>query len=130
MAVVVGWQYLGDLSFPKIGLQDALKMKQSIEDLSNDLLDTEERIKRSVKTLYEKRLELQELEEKVHAKIDIRERELKTQVKTIETKLQKLRGEVNFGLTKVQRDVTRALDAEVKNIKKSLNFIPTGNYFK
>ena len=102
MAILVGWQYMGDINFPKITLIDALEIERDLEAFQKNLQDIETRIKKSVDILNKKQMEVQALEEEVKGKFAIRERELRTQVKTIETKLQKLRSELNYGLNKVE----------------------------
>jgi len=121
MAILVGWQYMGDINFPKITLTDALEIERSLDAFQKNLQDIETRIKKSVNELNKKQMEVQALEEEVKEKFAIRERELRTQVKTIETKLQKLRGELNYGLNKVERDVANALDAKLKTLKDDIN---------
>jgi chromosome segregation ATPase len=121
MAILVGWQYMGDINFPKITLTDALEIERSLDAFQKNLQDIETRIKKSVNELNKKQMEVQALEEEVKEKFAIRERELRSQVKTIETKLQKLRGELNYGLNKVERDVANALDAKLKTLKDDIN---------
>lgn len=121
MAILVGWQYMGDINFPKITLINALELERDLEAFQKNLQDIETRIKKSVNELNKKQMEVQALEEEVKEKFAIRERELRSQVKTIETKLQKLRGELNYGLNKVERDVANALDAKLKTLKDDIN---------
>jgi len=73
----------------------------------------------SVDILNEKQMELQALEKEIKEKFAIQERELRTQVKTIETKLQKLRSELNDGLTKIERNVS-TIDSVVDEKFKTL----------
>ena len=121
MAILVGWQYMGDINFPKISLTDALEIERNLDEFQKNLQDVEVRIKKSVDILNKKRMEVQALEEEVKEKFAIRERELRTQVKTIETKLQKLRSELNSGLTKVERDVAKAVDVKFKTLWTMIN---------
>ena len=55
----------------------------------------------------------------IKEKFTIQEKELRAQVKTIETKLQKLRSELNDGLTKIERDVS-TIDSVVDEKFKTL----------
>ena len=119
MAILMGWQYMGDINFPKISLTDALEIERNLDEFQKNLQDVEVRIKKSVDILNKKRMEVQALEEEVKEKFAIRERELRTQVKTIETKLQKLRSELNDGLTKIERDVS-TIDSVVDEKFKTL----------
>ena len=119
MAILVGWQYMGDINFPKITLIDALEIERDLEAFQKNLQDIETRIKKSVDILNKKQMEVQALEEEVKEKFAIRERELRTQVKTIETKLQKLRSELNDGLTKIERNVS-TIDSVVDEKFKTL----------
>ena len=121
MAILMGWQYMGDINFPKISLTDALEIERNLDEFQKNLQDVEVRIKKSVDILNKKRMEVQALEEEVKEKFAIRERELRTQVKTIETKLQKLRSELNSGLTKVERDVAKAVDVKFKTLWTMIN---------
>ena len=73
----------------------------------------------SVDILNKKQMELQTLEKEIEEKFVIQEKELRTQVKTIETKLQKLRSEVNDALTKIERDVS-TIDSVVDEKFKTL----------
>ena len=119
MAILVGWQYMGDINFPKITLIDALEIERDLEAFQKNLQDIETRIKKSVDILNKKQMEVQALEEEVKGKFAIRERELRTQVKTIETKLQKLRSELHDGLTKIERNVS-TIDSVVDEKFKTL----------
>ena len=121
MAILVGWQYMGDINFPKITLINALELERDLEAFQKNLQDIETRIKKSVDILNKKQMEVQALEEEVKEKFAIRERELRTQVKTIETKLQKLRSELNSGLTKVERDVAKVVDVKFKTLWTMIN---------
>jgi len=73
----------------------------------------------SVDILNEKQMELQALEKEIKEKFTIQEKELRTQVKTIETKLQKLRSELYDGLTKIERNVS-TIDSVVDEKFKTL----------
>jgi len=73
----------------------------------------------SVDILNEKQMELQVLEKEIKEKFTIQEKELRAQVKTIETKLQKLRSELNDGLTKIERNVS-TIDSVVDEKFKTL----------
>ena len=119
MAILVGWQYMGDINFPKITLINALELERDLEAFQKNLQDIETRIKKSVDILNKKQMEVQALEEEVKEKFAIRERELRTQVKTIETKLQKLRSELSDGLTKIERNVS-TIDSVVDEKFKTL----------
>ena len=119
MAILVGWQYMGDINFPKITLIDALEIERDLEAFQKNLQDIETRIKKSVDILNKKQMELQALEEEIKEKFVIQERELQAQVKTIETKLQKLRSELNDGLTKIERNVS-TIDSVVDEKFKTL----------
>ena len=121
MAILMGWQYMGDINFPKITLINALELERDLEAFQKNLQDIETRIKKSVDILNKKQMEVQALEEEVKEKFAIRERELRTQVKTIETKLQKLRSELNYGLNKVEGDVARSVDVKFKTLWTMIN---------
>jgi len=73
----------------------------------------------SVDILNKKQMELQALEKEIKEKFTIQERELRAQVKTIETKLQKLRSELHDGLTKIERNVS-TIDSVVDEKFKTL----------
>ena len=73
----------------------------------------------SVDILNKKQMELQALEKEIKEKFTIQEKELRTQVKTIETKLQKLRSELDDGLIKIERDVS-TIDSVVDEKFKTL----------
>ena len=73
----------------------------------------------SVDILNKKQMELQVLEKEIKEKFVIQERELQAQVKTIETKLQKLRSELHDGLTKIERNVS-TIDSVVDEKFKTL----------
>ena len=109
MAILVGWQYDAiQKNFHEIEIR--IKKFESV-DLFNHI--------ESVDILNKKQMEVQALENEIKEKFDIQERELITQVKTIETKLQKLRSEVNDALTKIERDVS-TIDSVVDEKFKTL----------
>ena len=120
--MLVGWQYD---AFQKNlhEIESRIKKFESV-DLFNILEQISLAHIESVDTvdiLNKKRMEVQALEEEVKEKFAIRERELRTQVKTIETKLQKLRSELNSGLTKVERDVAKVVDVKFKTLWTMIN---------
>ena len=109
MAILVGWQYD---AFQKNlhEVESRIKKFESV-DLFNHI--------ESVDILNKKQMELQALEEEIKEKFVIQERELIAQVKTIETKLQKLRSELHDGLTKIERNVS-TIDSVVDEKFKTL----------
>ena len=109
LAILVGWQYD---AFQKNlhEVESRIKKFESV-DLFNHV--------ESVDILNKKQMELQALEKEIKEKFTIQERELRAQVKTIETKLQKLRSELNDGLTKVERNVS-TIDSVVDEKFKTL----------
>ena len=109
LAILVGWQYD---AFQKNlhEVESRIKKFESVE-LFNHI--------ESVDILNEKQMELQALEKEIKEKFTIQEKELRTQVKTIETKLQKLRSELNDGLTKIERNVS-TIDSVVDEKFKTL----------
>ena len=109
MAILVGWQY--DAFQENLHeVESRIKKFESV-----DLFDHSQ----SVDILNEKQMELQALEKEIKEKFTIQERELRAQVKTIETKLQKLRSEVNDALTKIERNVS-TIDSVVDEKFKTL----------
>ena len=96
VGIGVGWQY-DALQENLHELERRIKKFESV-DLFNHI--------ESVDILNEKQIELQALEKEIEEKFVIQERELQAQVKTIETKLQKLRSELHDGLTKIERNVS------------------------
>jgi len=109
MAILMGWQYDAiQKNFHEI--ESRIKKFESV-DLFNHV--------ESVDILNEKQMELQALEKEIKEKFVIQERELRAQVKTIETKLQKLRSELNDGLTKIERNVS-TIDSVVDEKFKTL----------
>jgi len=88
-------------------------------DLFNHIESVSQNLRMSVDILNEKQMELQALEKEIKEKFTIQEKELRAQVKTIETKLQKLRSELNDGLTKIERNVS-TIDSVVDEKFKTL----------
>jgi len=117
MAILVGWQYD---AFQKNlhEVESRIKKFESV-DLFNILEQISLAHIESVDILNKKQMEVQALEKEIKEKFAIQERELRTQVKTIETKLQKLRSELNDGLTKIERDVS-TIDSVVDEKFKTL----------
>tara|TARA_B100001079_G_scaffold258465_1_gene256719 strand:- start:50 stop:436 length:387 start_codon:yes stop_codon:yes gene_type:complete len=109
MVILVGWQYD---AFQK-NLHEVESRIKKFESV--DLFDHSQ----SVDILNKKQMELQALEEEIKEKFVIQERELQAQVKTIETKLQKLRSELHDGLTKIERNVS-TIDSVVDEKFKTL----------
>ena len=109
MVILVGWQYD---AFQKNlhEVESRIKKFESV-DLFNHI--------ESVDILNKKQMELQALEEEIKEKFVIQERELIAQVKTIETKLQKLRSELHDVLTKIERNVS-TIDSVVDEKFKTL----------
>ena len=109
MAILVGWQYD---AFQKNLHEVEIRIKKfESVDLFNHI--------ESVDILNKKQMELQALEKEIKEKFTIQERELRTQVKTIETKFQKLRSELNDGLTEIERNVS-TIDSVVDEKFKTL----------
>jgi len=121
VAILVGWQYDAALQKNLHEVEIRIKKFESV-DLFNILeqisLAHIESIE-SVDILNKKQMEVQALEKEIKEKFAIQERELRTQVKTIETKLQKLRSELNDGLTKIERNVS-TIDSVVDEKFKTL----------
>ena len=117
VAILVGWQYN---AFQKNlhEVESRIKKFESV-DLFNILEQISLAHIESVDILNEKQMELQAFEKEIKEKFTIQERELRTQVKTIETKLQKLRSELNDGLTKIERNVS-TIDSVVDEKFKTL----------
>ena len=117
IAILVGWQYD---TFQKNlhEIESRIKKFESV-DLFNHIESVSQQLRLSVDILNEKQIELQALEKEIKEKFAIQERELRTQVKTIETKLQKLRSELNDGLTKIERNVS-TIDSVVDEKFKTL----------
>ena len=110
MVILVGWQYDAAIQKNLHEIESRIKKFESV-----DLFDHSQ----SVDILNKKQIELQVLEEELASKFAIQERELRAQVKTIETKLQKLRSELNDGLTKIERNVS-TIDSVVDEKFKTL----------
>jgi len=109
MAILVSWQYD---AFQKNLHEVEIRIKKfESVDLFNHI--------ESVDILNEKQMELQALEKEIKEKFTIQEKELRTQVKTIETNLQKLRSELYDGLTKIERNVS-TIDSVVDEKFKTL----------
>ena len=121
MAILVGWQYDAALQKNLHEVEIRIKKFESV-----DLFNILEQISlahiesvESIDILNKKQMEVQALEKEIKEKFTIQERELRTQVKTIETKLQKLRSELNDGLTKIERNVS-TIDSVVDEKFKTL----------
>jgi len=121
VAILVGWQYDAALQKNLHEVEIRIKKFESV-DLFNILeqisLAHIESIE-SVDILNKKQMEVQALEKEIKEKFVIQEKELRTQVKTIETKLQKLRSELSDGLTKIERNVS-TIDSVVDEKFKTL----------
>ena len=117
MAILVGWQYD---AFQKNLHEVEIRIKKfESVDLFNHIESVSQQLRLSVDILNKKQMKVQALEKEIKEKFTIQERELRTQVKTIETKLQKLRSELNDGLTKIERDVS-TIDSVVDEKFKTL----------
>ena len=117
MAILVGWQYN---AFQKNLHEVEIRIKKfESVDLFNILEQISLAHIESVDILNKKQMEVQALEKEIKEKFVIQERELRAQVKTIETKLQKLRSELNDGLTKIERNVS-TIDSVVDEKFKTL----------
>jgi len=109
LVILVGWQYD---AFQKNLHEVEIRIKKfESVDLFNHI--------ESVDILNKKQMEVQALEKEIKEKFVIQERELRAQVKTIETKLQKLRSELYDGLTKIERNVS-TIDSVVDEKFKTL----------
>jgi len=117
MAILVGWQYD---AFQKNlhEIESRIKKFESV-DLFNHIESVSQQLRLSVDILNEKQIELQALEKEIKEKFTIQEKELRAEVKTIETKLQKLRSELHDGLTKIERNVS-TIDSVVDEKFKTL----------
>ena len=118
LAILVGWQYDAVLQKNLHELESRIKKFESV-DLFNILEQISLTHIESADILNEKQMEVQALEKEIKEKFTIQERELRAQVKTIETKLQKLRSELNDGLTKIERNVS-VIDSVVDEKFKTL----------
>ena len=121
VAILVGWQYDAALQKNLHEVEIRIKKFESV-----DLFNILEQISlahiesvESVDILNKKQIEVQALEKEIKEKFVIQERELRAQVKTIETKLQKLRSELNDGLTNIERNVS-TIDSVVDEKFKTL----------
>jgi len=118
LAILVGWQYDAALQKNLHEVENRIKKFESV-DLFNILEQISLAHIESVDILNKKQMELQALEKEIEEKFTIQERELRTQIKTIETKLQKLRSELHDGLTKIERNVS-TIDSVVDEKFKTL----------
>jgi len=117
IAILVGWQYD---AFQKNLHEVEIRIKKfESVDLFNHIESVSQQLRLSVDILNKKQMEVQALEKEIKEKFVIQERELRAQVKTIETKLQKLRSELNDGLTKIERNVS-TIDSVVDEKFKTL----------
>ena len=117
LVILVGWQY--DVFQKNLHeVESRIKKFESV-DLFNILEQISLAHIESVDILNKKQMEVQALEKEIEEKFTIQERELRAQVKTIETKLQKLRSELNDGLTKIERNVS-TIDSVVDEKFKTL----------
>ena len=122
VAILVGWQYdvfqknLHEVE-SRIKKFESVDLFNILEQISLAHIESIE----SVDILNKKQMEVQALEKEIKEKFTIQERELRAQVKTIETKLQKLRSELNFGLHKVEGDVARSVDVKFKTLWTMIN---------
>jgi len=120
MAILVGWQYdafqknLHEIE-SRIKKFESVDLFNILEQISLAHIESVE----SVDILNKKQIEVQALEKEIKKKFTIQERELRAQVKTIETKLQKLRSELHDGLTKIERNVS-TIDSVVDEKFKTL----------
>ena len=116
--MLVGWQYDAALQKNLHEVEIRIKKFESV-DLFNILEQISLAHIESVDILNKKQMEVQALEKEIKEKFVIQEKELRTQVKTIETKLQKLRSELYDGLTKIERNVS-TIDSVVDEKFKTL----------
>ena len=120
MVILVGWQYdafqknLHEVE-SRIKKFESVDLFNVLEQISLAHIESIE----SVDILNEKQMELQALEKEIKERFTIQEKELRAQVKTIETKLQKLRSELYDGLTKIERNVS-TIDSVVDEKFKTL----------
>ena len=118
LAILVGWQYDAALQKNLHEVEIRIKKFESV-DLFNHIESVSQQLRLSVDILNEKQMEVQALEKELDDKFAIQERELQAQVKTIETKLQKLRSELHDGLTNIERNVS-TIDSVVEEKFKTL----------
>ena len=116
--MLVGWQYDAALQKNLHEVESRIKKFESV-DLFNHIESVSQQLRLSVDILNEKQIEVLALEKEIKEKFTIQERELRAQVKTIETKLQKLRSELNDGLTEIERNVS-TIDSVVDEKFKTL----------
>ena len=117
LVILVGWQY--DVFQKNLHeVESRIKKFESV-DLFNILEQISLAHIESGDILNKKQMEVQALEKEIKEKFTIQEKELRTQVKTIETKLQKLRSELYDGLTKIERNVS-TIDSVVYEKFKTL----------
>ena len=109
LGIGVGWQY-NTIQKNLHELEGRITKFESV-DLFNHI--------ESVDILNEKQMELQALEKEIKEKFTIQEKELRAQVNTIETKLQKLRSELHEGVLKIERNVS-VIDSVVDEKFKTL----------
>ena len=120
VTILVGWQYdafqknLHEVE-SRIKKFESVDLFNILEQISLAHIESIE----SVDILNKKQMVLQALEKEIKEKFVIQERELRTQVKTIETKLQKLRSELDDGLTKIERNIS-TIDSVVDEKFKTL----------
>ena len=120
VAILVGWQYdafqknLHEVEI-RIKKFESVDLFNILEQISLAHIESIE----SVDILNKKQMELLALEKEIKEKFVIQEKELRAQVKTIETKLQKLRSELYDGLTKIERNVS-TIDSVVDEKFKTL----------
>ena len=120
VAILVGWQYdafqknLHEVEI-RIKKFESVDLFNILEQISLAHIESVE----SVDILNKKQIEVQALEKEIKEKFTIQERELRAQVKTIETKLQKLRSELNDELTNIERNVS-TIDSVVDEKFKTL----------
>ena len=108
--LALGWQYDAALQKNLHEIEIRIKKFESV-----DLFDHSQ----SVDILNKKQMELQALEKELASKFAIQEKELRAQVKSFEIILQKLRNELNDGLTKIERNVS-TIDSVVDEKFKTL----------
>ena len=118
VVILVGWQYDAAIQKNLHEVEIRIKKFESV-DLFNHIESVSQQLRLSVDILNKKQMEVQALEKEIKEKFAIQEREVRTQVKTIETKLQKLRSELNDGLTKIERNVS-TIDSVVDEKFKTL----------
>ena len=110
VVILVGWQYDAVVQENFHELERRITKFESV-DLFNHI--------ESVDILNEKQMELQALEKEIKERFTIQEKELRAQIKTIETNLQKLRSELHKGVLKIERDVS-VIDSVVNEKFKTL----------